>query len=191
MKRLNEEDINTGQRYDTLYFGDRTNELMPYKDIANLLSILNPRGKVWDVGCGLGRYFPYFLGSFIYGTELSTECLISLEKEYPYFPLIRWSLGEPLPRGWNNFDLVWCGEVMEHVLDPQLLIDTVYNSLRPGGVAVFSTPFQDSIICPEHIWAFDRNDIETLFSKFSGKSVFRLSNEPVDRWEHFLIVLRK
>lgn len=191
MKRLNQEDVNTPERYDGLYFGERSHEIMPYNDVVNLLQALNPRGDVLDVGCGPGRYFFCFPGSTVYGTELSLKSIEEAQKNYPAFFITQWFAGNPLPYNENKFDLVWAGEVLEHVEDPQSLTDEIYRVMKPGSTAVFTTPFEESIICPEHIWAFNRQDITNLFSKFNGTSVFRLSNEPIDRWEHFCVLARK
>ena len=38
------------------------------------------------------------------------------------------------------FDAAYCGEVIEHLFDPDHLLDEVYRLLRPRGVCVITTP---------------------------------------------------
>ena len=40
----------------------------------------------------------------------------------------------------ESFDLVFCGEVIEHVFDPDLLLDEIWRILAPGGHLILSTP---------------------------------------------------
>lgn len=46
----------------------------------------------------------------------------------------------PLPLPDNAFDLVWAGEVIEHVADTARWLSEVRRVLRPGGELVLSTP---------------------------------------------------
>ncbi|PJF39513.1 MAG: hypothetical protein CUN55_14140 [Phototrophicales bacterium] len=64
------------------------------------------------------------------------------------------------PRSLNKqFDLIICADVLEHLLDPDPCLTWIYSSLRPNGIAIFSTPERDilrGIHCnhspkPEHI----------------------------------------
>jgi SAM-dependent methyltransferase len=48
--------------------------------------------------------------------------------------------GVPIPFGDCEFDLVFCGEVIEHVYSPDHLLEEVKRLLRPGGYAVLTTP---------------------------------------------------
>jgi SAM-dependent methyltransferase len=40
----------------------------------------------------------------------------------------------------REFDLVFCGEVIEHLFSPDALVSDVRNLLRPGGILILSTP---------------------------------------------------
>lgn len=48
-----------------------------------------------------------------------------------------------LPFGDSEFDLLWCSEVIEHLLDPAFTIQEFKRVLKPGGKLVMTTPNQD------------------------------------------------
>ena len=55
--------------------------------------------------------------------------------EYPAFDLC-----EPSPQP-DQFDVVICEQVLEHVLDPCRAVKTLYDLTSPGGLVIVSTPF--------------------------------------------------
>lgn len=172
MKRLNILDVNTPENYDTIYFGPRTKELLAQKYILDLLTLLNKMGgNVLDVGCGIGRYFSAFKGRKIYGTELSLKAIAKVKKDYPEAKVAQWFAGTPLPYQDNFFNLVWAGEFLEHIQDPRQAINEIYRVLSPKGKALFITPVGENSKCPEHLWFFDRSDIDGLFFKYPTKVI--------------------
>jgi SAM-dependent methyltransferase len=51
-------------------------------------------------------------------------------------------VGESLPPEWSaSFDLVISMEVVEHLFDPHLLVQTTREALHDGGYAIISTPY--------------------------------------------------
>ncbi len=49
--------------------------------------------------------------------------------------------GERLPFREGVFDAVVCSEVVEHVANPDLMIQEIHRTLRPGGCLLLSSPF--------------------------------------------------
>jgi len=45
-----------------------------------------------------------------------------------------------LPADFNSFDVILCLDVLEHLIDPWLLIDRLDKLLKPGGVIITSIP---------------------------------------------------
>lgn len=163
MRRNNQTDINTPEHYDELFYGPRSKEMLATGDLLQKLRALNFGGRVLDIGCGPGRYFPAFNGSEIYGTELSEKATIEALSYYPYARIEKWYAGNPLPYPDNYFELVWCGEFLEHVEHPQQVVDEVIRVLKPGRKALFTTPIGEHAKCPEHLWFFDLSDIIGFF----------------------------
>ena len=78
----------------------------------------------------------------------------------------------------NNFDLIWCSEVLEHLKNPEFSINEFKRVLKPDGKMIFTTPnsyfwifklFNLFGLSPQklqrkdHINFFSKNDINILF----------------------------
>lgn len=46
----------------------------------------------------------------------------------------------------NNFDLILCSEVLEHVPNPEKALATLYRIVKPGGIVVVTTPQRFSVL---------------------------------------------
>lgn len=189
--RQNLVNLNTPEKYDELYFGWRTIQLMELMDVANLLKLIVKNGKILDLGCGLGRYFKYFNECDISGIELSLKAIAATMEMYPGAHISQHDLNKGIPFPNEEFDYVYAGELLEHIENPSFIVDEFYRVLKLDGILFANTPFKAEIATEEHLWQFDLNDIKTLFSKFTEKSIFRFCVDPVERWEHFLIVGKK
>ena len=91
--------------------------------------------KVLDIGCGSSyKLIKYFRDKPFTGLDLEPN-LAWLKETYPYFDYRLSDYDNP-PE--DNFDLVICSDVIEHVLDPDQMIDFI-NSIDFKHL-VLSTP---------------------------------------------------
>lgn len=72
-----------------------------------------------------------------------------------------------------SFDIVLCTDVIEHIVNPEGLIEGISSSLEAGGLAIVTTPNKS-------------NAAVKLYQTLSGrkKSPQTKSNEPEDRYPH-------
>jgi 2-polyprenyl-3-methyl-5-hydroxy-6-metoxy-1,4-benzoquinol methylase len=110
--------------------------------VAALARDLGGPPRVLDLGCGEG-YFTAQLahaGATALGADVSAEALRRARSRHPELQLqaidagVEWSLADA------SFDLVWAGEVIEHVADTAGWLSEVRRVLRPRGQLVLSTP---------------------------------------------------
>lgn len=112
-------------------------------------------GKALDVGCRDG-YWSQELKKKRYDV---VSC--DLDPLCPHALVVDANARLPFPD--NEFDLLWCSEVIEHLLDPAFTIQEFKRVLKPGGKLVMTTPNQD-------FWVF------RLIQKL-GISTAAISNE--------------
>ncbi len=105
-----------------------------------LLDRVVPGEAVLDLGCGLGEFTAALAehGALVTGCDVAETALALARGRHPGIEFVL--SGEELPFGDESFDVVWAGEVLEHVQDGLGLLGEVRRVLRPGGRLVLSTP---------------------------------------------------
>jgi 2-polyprenyl-6-hydroxyphenyl methylase/3-demethylubiquinone-9 3-methyltransferase len=98
--------------------------------------------RVLDVGCGEGRFAAELArdGAAVVGIDVAEEPLRRARQLHPQLDLRvveadgAWDLPDA------SFDVVWAGEVIEHVADTAAWLSEVRRVLRSGGRLLLSTP---------------------------------------------------
>lgn len=112
--------------------------VLPYH--YDLISRVKSRMSVLELGCGSAHLCPHVLkaGGHYTGVDYGLELLAKNRARYPegqFFPV-----GTPLT---TNFDLVTSLYTIEHVVDPQSYLETLWEACKPGGFI--------AIICPDFV----------------------------------------
>jgi 2-polyprenyl-3-methyl-5-hydroxy-6-metoxy-1,4-benzoquinol methylase len=98
--------------------------------------------RVLDIGCGEGRFAGELLreGAEVVGIDVAEEPLRRARTLHPELDLRLVGSDGPweLPDG--GFDVVWAGEVLEHVADTAAWLSEARRVLRSGGRLLLSTP---------------------------------------------------
>jgi 2-polyprenyl-3-methyl-5-hydroxy-6-metoxy-1,4-benzoquinol methylase len=107
---------------------------------AWLLGRVPANARVLDAGCGAGEFAEALaaVGNDVVGVDLAAEAVRRARARG--VDARRWDPGAPLPADDAAFDLVWVGEVLEHVVDLAPWLSEVRRTLRPGGTLLLSTP---------------------------------------------------
>jgi len=111
-----------------------------------ILKYIPRHGVVLDAGCGLGRYVFYLneLGIDCVGVDLSDKAVTSIQEYRRNRRLngefCRGSV-KSLPFADNSLSGYLSGGVVEHFIEgPQRVLSEAFRVLRPGGIAIISTP---------------------------------------------------
>jgi SAM-dependent methyltransferase len=131
-----------------------------YDDLKGLLPQV--KGKVLDIGCGLGPYKHLFnpQNSEYIGLDIDQASHFG----YGETGAIRFD-GQRIPFPDASIDFILCTEVLEHVRDPQLLVDETCRVLKAGGSGVFTVPWSARV----HYFPFDYH----RFTPFVLKDMFQ------------------
>jgi 2-polyprenyl-6-hydroxyphenyl methylase/3-demethylubiquinone-9 3-methyltransferase len=103
--------------------------------------------RVLDVGCGEGRFTEALAdhGARVLGIDVAEEPLRRARARRPDLDLRRVEPAGPWPLADVSFDVVWAGEVIEHVADTAAWLSEVRRVLRSGGALVLSTPAHEPL----------------------------------------------
>lgn len=105
-----------------------------------VLSHLNRfRGRLLEIGCNRGMYLQAYQHGERFGVDISLPVLkkahrgnklhlavADAERLYCFRP--------------GSFDHILCSEVLEHCLNPDQVFSGIFHLLKPGGVALLTTP---------------------------------------------------
>ena len=109
-----------------------------------------PIDRAIEYGPGSGIYLPILSGNFksIVAADIENSYLngiLPLVDKIDGLSLVADDiLDTKLPK--EYFGLILCSEVLEHVINPERAIKTLYQILKPGGIAIVTTPQRYSLL---------------------------------------------
>jgi len=187
MKRLRDENINTYWYFDEQFDSkpvDKVNLLRQEKYLEHV----RPNTQVIELGCGMS-YFPEMAnkkGAQSYGVDFSQKAIQRLQLEFPGVKYMKCDATKtPFPNG--KFETVVSGEVIEHLEEPQDLVDEMARICKKGGKMIISTPhleFDD----PEHVWEFEEIDLKMMMGKFGPTKIETLKSTKFPGREYIIAV---
>jgi SAM-dependent methyltransferase len=134
--------------------------------------------RVLDAACGMAygtRILAEAGASEVVGIDLNEE--VVAEVRATAAPNMTFDVGDlrQLPYGEDEFDLITCFEAIEHVPDPDAVLDELRRVLRPGGVVALSTPNRDvySPGNPFHLRELTPNELEAELTQRFRSVVLR------------------
>lgn len=107
-----------------------------------LLARVRPGERVLDLGCGEGAFTAALAerGAHPVGVDVVDEPLRRARERHPGLDFRLATLDGPLALDDAAVDVVWAGEVVEHVVDPVGWLSGVRRVLPSGGRLLLSTP---------------------------------------------------
>lgn len=133
------------------------------------------KGRILDYGAGPGLFLAEAkkAGFEVFGIEASKWARDHAKASYGIDML---ESGRESELQKNSFDVATLFDVIEHVIDPEALIQKVQGFLKPGGILILTTPRFESLtrkvlkqkwyfLFPAHIWYFTRKSLTTTLEK--------------------------
>lgn len=186
MRKINDININTRTYWDDCY-GDKQKRMeyasqgtcnsgiidvgsmliRPTSRFTRTLEEIKDWDKVLDIGCGVGVFTNLVQKKYknceVWGTDISKKAIIDNIIENPSIHYFYQHIGNQTALPNNYFDVVFSGEVLEHLDTPDLLLKDAFNALKKGGKLIITTPDGLSIQSDEHVWAYTHDDVNKLY----------------------------
>ena len=107
--------------------------------------------SVLDVGCGAGMTLrhlatlePRKISRYV-GIDLAAERLRSRYRDIRDIEVDFHNVDLDYPWNFGEFDVVWCSEVIEHLMDDSGQLEKIGRALKPEGMALITTPSLDFV----------------------------------------------
>lgn len=179
MKRVNDKNLNDATYWDNIYLAERgsgkrridndrlevlVGEMKDYHQYHP--EIQQP--ELLDVGCGDGELLR-FVHAYIptwkkYGVDITPKTISLANQDSPNMNFQVGNIYELLlPE--QQFDVVFCGETLEHLDNPEEAIKELFRVCKPGGYVIISTPNEHANYSDEHIHEFTVGECIAFTSK--------------------------
>jgi 2-polyprenyl-3-methyl-5-hydroxy-6-metoxy-1,4-benzoquinol methylase len=123
------------------------NTRLRWETIKNLPTLKALQGKrVMDLGAGLGYFSVRFseLGARVLAVDVDQKALDYLSRQFGMEVRCMDVANDPMPD--EKFDLIFIGEILEHIKEPFDLLQRAKCVLAPGGVILVTTPAMEGIL---------------------------------------------
>lgn len=154
-------------KYDVWLKEEHARDMLWKRRLKKLLQS-GARGSLLDIGAGYGQFLhhaqPFF--SEVTGTEVS-QSAVAIAKQKYRLSLLAGQV-EHMDLAPQSFDTITLFHVLEHVLDPCMLISRCYALLRAQGTLIIAVP-NDVLACTSAIKKIGKKLGLRSFQKFSPK----------------------
>jgi ubiquinone/menaquinone biosynthesis C-methylase UbiE len=161
----------------TLYTTEITSESIPSDNPihqrllrAYVLAADMVTGHLLEVGCGEGRGIDWLLPKVTsYSAIDKIEPVIKiLQKKYPTAKFYSGNIPPLSVFPDNSFDSIVSFQVIEHIQNDSLFLQEIHRVLKPGGMALLTTPNRPMSLSrnPWHIREYTGQELTALAKKF-------------------------
>lgn len=207
MKRLIDDlGLNSAEEYNRI-FNIRALKGVDEHDLARWKRLIKfyKGGRFIDLGC-LDSLAPVMIKEQypreeVWGIDIAEEAIAEMQKRFPYKGLY-YQVGDVYDTGFpdNYFAYAVCGEVMEHLDDPQRFVEETMRILKRGATLAVSVPLGEehehgAVDADRHVWSYDVDDAYKLFGKY-GKVTTKITGSSyfpkyIYRWPTLYIYVQK
>lgn len=167
------------KEYYDKYFSSKIEEI---KDIIN-------SGQLLDIGCGPGTFLKIAKksGFKVSGVDLSPNAVNYCKEEG--LIVYQGTIDSKKLKN-KKFDVITAFQVLEHIKEPDIFLNSVYRHLKKGGVLLLTTPDKEGIAPRilgkkwygyynlEHIYYFTKRSLTSLFFE-TGYEIITNKREPI------------
>jgi ubiquinone/menaquinone biosynthesis C-methylase UbiE len=171
MRKLTDININTPEYWDAVYSNEiaMSRERIALERFQRVSAMILPNSTVLDVGCGTGDFVRYLEehrpDCEISACDFSTAAIQHAASKSPNISFAVVDILNLSEYYSNKFDFVICFETIEHITEPQKLIDEMTSITKQNGIMIITTPYDNNVDgAGEHIHAFKFDDFLNFFN---------------------------
>lgn len=127
-------------------------------------------GDLLEVGCGEGRGIDWLLPAVKSYTAIDKikPVIDQLQDKYPQAKFLSGNIPPLSSFSDASFDSIVSFQVIEHIKDDQLFLKEIHRLLKPGGIALITTPNRPMSLSrnPWHIREYTADELTQLAKKF-------------------------
>ena len=103
--------------------------------------------KILDIGCQSGNLCHDLaqIGHEAYGVDVMEELITEANRRFPENNFKCADCEKGLPFEDNFFDIVWAGDIIEHIHFTDVFINEMNRVLKIGGLFILSTPMHNKL----------------------------------------------
>ena len=128
------------------------------------------KGDLLEVGCGEGRGIDWLLPAITSYTAIDKIAPIidKLQQKYPQSKFLSGNIPPLSAFADHSFDSVVSFQVIEHIQDDRLFLKEIHRVLKPGGIALITTPNRLYSLSrnPWHIREYTAQELTNLAKTF-------------------------
>ena len=160
------------------YFNEESERKQRFQKKIELIGNNIPRsGKVLDIGCAAGFFLKVMkdIGYETYGLDISSAAYEYI-KNYCDIKIFKGDIFEAKYKN-NFFDIISLWDVLEHLINPELVLEEIYRILKSQGILVIETLNIDSwnLKLLKNRWPLFSHDYHLFY--FNTKFLINLLNK--------------
>lgn len=138
------------KKYDPDSFHHHSNPFVRFierkrvKSISNMMN-LDKENRIIEIGCGAGNIIEKVPMGKLFGMDISSFILAKAKQKLKERANLFQADAQNLPFKDETFMQVICSEVLEHVLDPHVVLKEMARILKNKGIAIISIPNESLI----------------------------------------------
>lgn len=141
--------------YHNIFSSPSISRLTLDKILIPELRKLNPEITI-DIGAKHSPYRKYIKTEYYFNTDIEFNENLSFVSSITSLPLRK-----------ESVDFILCTEVLEHINQPQLAVDNIFEALNEGGTCILTTRFMFPYHGdPEDYFRYTHRGLEFLFKKY-------------------------
>jgi ubiquinone/menaquinone biosynthesis C-methylase UbiE len=150
---------------------------MPYEIVAAVRDTVENARAVCDIGCGVGDLLAVAVeinpAIRLAGLDFSEAAVQRTRERFPEAQLQRHVIVDSLPFPSDEFDVVFCTDVLEHIEQREALVAELVRICAPGGQIVIVVPDGDVDQFFGHLWFFNEERLAAFLKPWHA-TVHRL-----------------